>query len=411
MLSAAPPACSAQEHQQGCDQVTAARVRKECPAVPRFAKSTHRKPRALIIAIVVVAAAAWTSYALKSSGNSDPDQPNPIQLAVDSPNNDPLATPPTDHGLTSLRATTPATAHGEDVPPRSAVRANWPASIGSSLEVGIPEFQPPEQEDDLPPLTTETPPTQIVAMSLEDTLAAGRQALARGEQVAARTMYARALNQGVPPSEAQVIRAELTHLADAMIFSRAAVPNDPMTGTHNLSSGQTILAVAQRYKTTADLVCAINNIADPNRVKAGTRLKIIHGPFDAVIYKSQHRLDVYLQNTYVRSFPVGLGTNGGTPLGLWTIRNKLRNPDWTDPRNGQHYLGDDADNPIGERWIGLDCLSGDCMGRTGFGIHGTIEPQSIGANMSMGCVRLAPDDVVLLYDLLVRHHSRIEIRP
>lgn len=379
--------------------------------MPRFANPTHARPWLLIVGIVLVAVAAWITYALKSSGSPHADQQNPVRLAADL-QSDALPTDgPADNGLTLLRATTPSATRADDVSTLDVVRANWPASIGSSLEVGIPEFQPHEPPDPLPLLPSEPPLAQEAAMSADDTLAAARQALARGDQLTARAMYSRALNQGLPQSEAQVIRAELTRLANAMLFSRAAISDDPMAGTHSITSGQTILAVAQRYKITVDLLCAINNIADPNRINAGTRLKVIHGPFDAVIYKSQHRLDVYLQDTYVRSLSVGLGTNGGTPLGRWTIRNKLLNPDWTDPRNGQHYLGDDPDNPIGERWIGLDCLSGDCLGRGGFGIHGTIDPNSIGTNMSMGCVRLAPDDVVLLYDLLVRRHSRVEIRP
>jgi|GEM_PF-806200 len=375
--------------------------------MPRFTNTSHGRPWPLIVGIVVVAAAAWISYALKSAHSPTPEQPAPAQTATnDRPSGDPAGA-----GLTSLRATIPPAGRVEDLPPLSAVRANWPAAIGSSLEVGISGFEPSESPAPLTPSSSESALAREAAMSFDETLAAARQALATGDQITARTMYSRALNQGIPPSEAQVIRTELAHLADVMLFSRAVIADDPQTGTHTISSGQTIRAVAQRYKITSDLLCAINNIADPDRINAGARLKIIHGPFDAVIYKSQHRLDVYLQDTYVRSFPVGLGTNGGTPLGHWRIRNKLRNPDWTDPRNGQHYLGDDPDNPIGERWIGLDCVSGDCIGRVGFGIHGTVDPESIGANMSMGCVRLAPDDVALLYDLLVRHHSRIEIRP
>ncbi|MFQ5411724.1 MAG: L,D-transpeptidase, partial [Phycisphaerae bacterium] len=113
----------------------------------------------------------------------------------------------------------------------------------------------------------------------------------------------------------------------------------------------------------------------------------------------------------IRSFRVGLGTNGGTPLGRWFVKNKLENPAWTDPGTGRYYAAADPDNPIGERWIGIECVEGGCLGREGFGIHGTIEPQSIGENMSMGCVRLVPEDVALLYDLLVERHSHIDIRP
>jgi len=45
-----------------------------------------------------------------------------------------------------------------------------------------------------------------------------------------------------------------------------------------------------------------------------------------------------------------------------------------------------------------------------YGIHGTIDPASIGENMSMGCIRMLPKDVALVYDLLVNKHSRVTIR-
>ena len=93
------------------------------------------------------------------------------------------------------------------------------------------------------------------------------------------------------------------------------------------------------------------------------------------------------------------------------VTTKLSNPEWTDPRSGQYYAPDDTQNPIGEYWIGLDCIAGDCIGDSGYGIHGTIEPESIGADMSMGCVRLLPDDIREVYQLLVRRHSTVDIVP
>ena len=41
------------------------------------------------------------------------------------------------------------------------------------------------------------------------------------------------------------------------------------------------------------------------------------------------------------------------------------------------------------------------MGRTGFAIHGTKEPEQIGTAGSRGCIRMYNDDVVLMYNLLV----------
>ena len=44
-----------------------------------------------------------------------------------------------------------------------------------------------------------------------------------------------------------------------------------------------------------------------------------------------------------------------------------------------------------------------------FGIHGTIDPGSIGKDMSMGCIRLLPNDVELIYEVVTQGNSTIEI--
>ena len=48
-------------------------------------------------------------------------------------------------------------------------------------------------------------------------------------------------------------------------------------------------------------------------------------------------------------------------------------------------------NPVGVVWIGLD--------RTGYGIHGTPDPEKVGRTESHGCFRLANWDARTLLDL------------
>jgi lipoprotein-anchoring transpeptidase ErfK/SrfK len=67
-------------------------------------------------------------------------------------------------------------------------------------------------------------------------------------------------------------------------------------------------------------------------------------------------------------------------------------------------------NPIGERWIGLEGV-GDAAGYAGYGLHGTIEPSSIGREMSMGCVRMRDADIELVYELLGEQVSVVRIEP
>ncbi len=364
------------------------------------------RPWSLIAIVAAVTVVAWGTYAWKFAADDSPESTAPEASVVDAGE----AT----GSLTALRATRPASSDGRAADLSSSVRANAPASIEDSVEI---TFQPAADARPAPGVSEQPSgpvefagATPTVAADSSDA-AAGRVALERGEQVAGRALLSRSLMGRAADPTANRVRAELSQLAEAMLFSRAVIPNDPLTGTHIVAGGESLHVIAKRDRITERLLASINQIDNPSRLRAGARLKILHGPFRAVIYKSLHRLDVYLGDVYVRSYHVGLGTNGGTPLGDWRVGTKLSNPDWTDPTNGTHYAADDPANPIGERWIGLQCVAGDCLGRTGFGIHGTIDPASIGENMSMGCVRLVPDDVSTLFDLLVRNHSRVEILP
>jgi lipoprotein-anchoring transpeptidase ErfK/SrfK len=156
----------------------------------------------------------------------------------------------------------------------------------------------------------------------------------------------------------------------------------------------------------------INNISRPQALQVGAAIKVINGPFHAKIYRSTFTMDLYLQNTFIRSFPVGLGKPGmETPTGLWRVKadGKLIEPPWPDPVSGKILQPGDPDYALGSRWIGLEGLDGDAKGRTGFGIHGTKESETIGTSDSRGCIRLHNGNVIFVYDLLVPIHSLIRI--
>jgi hypothetical protein len=69
---------------------------------------------------------------------------------------------------------------------------------------------------------------------------------------------------------------------------------------------------------------------------------------------------------------------------------------------------DDPEYPLGKpgRWIGLEGVFGNALGTHGYGIHGTNEPDSIGKQESLGCVRMLNKDVEELWYLM-----RIADRP
>jgi lipoprotein-anchoring transpeptidase ErfK/SrfK len=67
-------------------------------------------------------------------------------------------------------------------------------------------------------------------------------------------------------------------------------------------------------------------------------------------------------------------------------------------------------NPIGERWIGLEGIEERTKDLSGLGIHGTIEPDTIGTQASMGCIRMGSNDVSQVYEMLAEGISTVEIR-
>jgi lipoprotein-anchoring transpeptidase ErfK/SrfK len=71
----------------------------------------------------------------------------------------------------------------------------------------------------------------------------------------------------------------------------------------------------------------------------------------------------------------------------------------------------DPKNPIGKYWLALEGADDRTRGLSGYGIHGTIEPDSIGKQASMGCVRLRDDDIALVYQLLVEGESLVTVTP
>ena len=77
------------------------------------------------------------------------------------------------------------------------------------------------------------------------------------------------------------------------------------------------------------------------------------------------------------------------------MTEKLPNPVWyktTSSGAKETIPPGDPKNELGTRWIGF---------KPAYGIHGTIDPKSIGKAMSNGCVRMHNEDVEELYDLVV----------
>ncbi len=255
---------------------------------------------------------------------------------------------------------------------------------------------------------------------INELMAEGMDLVAEGRYVEGRRVLSEVLfnpQHDLSSADAQTIRDTLASVNQKLIFSTEIVSGDTLAEYYEVQSGDLLSYIAPRYKIPYQFVERINNIS-ANRLRVGEKLKLIKGPFHARIIKHEYRLDVFLRNSagamiFVCSYPVGLGEEDSTPIGKWRIASgrKVRNPDWRNPRTGRYYAANDPANPIGEYWMAIEGIDEHTRGHKSYGIHGTIDLDSIGSQASMGCIRLRPKDIEQLYYMMLDGESIIEIVP
>jgi len=195
-----------------------------------------------------------------------------------------------------------------------------------------------------------------------------------------------------PDEEAQLLDV-LDQVAGSVIYSQQHL----LEPAYEVQPGDHLERIASSYNVPWQLLAKINGIADPQQLPVGTKLKVLRGPFDAVVDLDRHELVLMLNGRYAGRFAIGIGHDQTTPEGEFLVSEKVANPTYY---GADAMIGaDDPANPLGERWIGLVQAS-DPGSKTGLGIHGTNDPTSIGRDDSKGCIRLSPTDVEDVFDIL-----------
>lgn len=394
------------------------------------------RPIIIVLIIALVAAGAYALFTmLPSKGGKGGDLANnnakKAELIANgqgntnpsgTPGNNTLGTPaPISPDALTKKIETPSGA-------TPATDGTKPPPVDLSKAAGTNPTTPPNpttpngQPDNATPTNPTTPPAVVTPVATVTTVRmlidAGEQAFAQGKLVEAREAFSKAyLDKDCIPLDRGLLREKLTGINRDLMFSPKITPGDPLVESYTVQSGDVLDRIRKKRELTVEskFIARINGMANPDMLKLGQKLKLVRGPFHAVVSKADYRLDLFAGSpdepetwTFIRSFSVGLGAEGGTPTGLFTIRNKMENPSWRNPRTGESFTANDPRNPIGEFWLGWEGV-GDSKIHTGFGLHGTIEPSSIGQQMSMGCVRMATDDIAMVYEMLCERVSTVKV--
>jgi lipoprotein-anchoring transpeptidase ErfK/SrfK len=177
--------------------------------------------------------------------------------------------------------------------------------------------------------------------------------------------------------------------------------------------------LAERFHSDQDFLRKLNPKISFDHLQPGTLIQVPNVPpfqietitpvpdvpprpeFSQRIIKVDTRarmLDLNDGNRVLASFPITPGSQQlPAPVGTWKIVKVtiLPNFRWDEAmlqhgrRSGHYYLIPPGPrNLVGVVWIGLN--------KTGIGIHGTDNPDSIGRSASHGCIRLANWDAIRL---------------
>jgi L,D-transpeptidase ErfK/SrfK len=187
-----------------------------------------------------------------------------------------------------------------------------------------------------------------------------------------------------------------------------------------VQENDSLIEIARKFDLGFNEIAGANVNMDPFVPELGATVRIptfwvlpnLPRERGIIINLSELRLYYYpYQNAkFVFTFPLGIGDEGSeTPLGVFTIIQKRVDPIWYVPKSIQDERPDmpaqvppGPDNPLGTHALRLSIGS--------YLIHGTNKPWGVGRRVSHGCIRLYPEDIPELYQLVPKGTKVIILR-
>ena len=197
------------------------------------------------------------------------------------------------------------------------------------------------------------------------------------------------------------------------------VPDQDIVGTiqtTHSTKDDTLTDIARRFNIGYEEITRANPKVDPwipgdgTLVVLPTQFVLPNAPREGVVinipamrlfYFPPHKTG---EPQVVITHPIGIGKVGwSTPEGVTKIVRRQKDPKWTVPvsvikehrENGEELdrvVGPGPDNPLGRHAFYLQWPS--------YLIHGTNKPAGVGLRSSHGCIRLFPEDIAQLFDMV-----------
>jgi LysM repeat protein len=221
--------------------------------------------------------------------------------------------------------------------PGAAPAASTQASTQNPLRPATAPTTPAAQPDRYglatPSAATAAPPNfaapsqSIAPAATETTFAASwpaiQAALDRGDLKQAHQLLSKWHgNETLSPAESEKVETLLGQLAGTVIYSTA----HQLEPARVVKPGETLDTIAKEYNVTPTLLAKINGVASPDQLRAGQELKVVRGPFSAVVDLRRSEVTLMVDERYAGKYHVTVPPGGGLTDGQWVVDQKIIGP-------------------------------------------------------------------------------------
>jgi LysM repeat protein len=188
-----------------------------------------------------------------------------------------------------------------------------------------PLAQPDRYAIDTPPSTQPAAETTPIApapatSTFAATWPAIQAALDRRELARAHQLLSPFHNDpALTPAESQQVENLLGQLAGTVVYST----EHQLGPAHVVKNGETLETIANECNVPWQLLAKINGVSAADQVRPGQELKVVKGPFAAVLDPRRNELSLTVDGRYAGKFSVNTQPGVELPAGEWIVSSKL----------------------------------------------------------------------------------------
>ena len=161
-------------------------------------------------------------------------------------------------------------------------------------------------------------PLRLTSSTYSDAMVYAQELIRQNQLAEALEMLSRFYDKPeLSSAEHRQLNTLLDQLAGTVVYSRDYfIEGRP----YIVRGGERLEDIARDHKVSWQLLAKINGIDDPARLEQGQKLKVVEGPFEAIISLGRGQLTLMVQNRYAGRFPIDV--RGTAPPGPTHVRTK-----------------------------------------------------------------------------------------